>query len=184
MPTTRPTDPDCPFCDLVARARGAPEMFRTDAVVTFFPPEPATLGHTLLIARAHVRDIWEVGEDTAAELGRQTVILAEAVKRTLNTNGHNVIQSNGAAATQTVMHVHVHIVPRWEGDAIGRIWPPEINCSEDAKDDAWEALRREFQDSGHQERPQQRHQTDQPKRSIEAKNGLRENTLSRVNRPA
>ena len=149
MPTTQPTDPDCPFCDLVARSGGVREVFRTESVVAFFPPEPATLGHTLLIPRAHVPDIWEVGEDLAAELGRQTVVLAKAVKRALNPNGLNVIQSNGAAATQTVMHVHVHVVPRWEGDPIGRIWPPETNYSEDAKDDAWEALRREFQVSGH-----------------------------------
>ncbi len=145
MPTTLPTDPDCPFCDLVAQAGDVREVFRTESVVAFFPTEPATLGHTLLIPRAHVRDIWEVGEDLAAELGRQTVTLAGAVKRAMRPDGLNVIQSNGAAATQTVMHLHVHVVPRWEGDAVGRLWPPETNYSEDAKDDAWEALRREFQ---------------------------------------
>jgi histidine triad (HIT) family protein len=59
MPTTLPTDPDCPFCEIVARQEhDTREVFRTDQVVAFFPPEPATLGHTLLIPRAHVRDIW------------------------------------------------------------------------------------------------------------------------------
>ena len=59
-------------------------------------------------------------------------------------DGLNVIQSNGAAATQTVMHLHIHVVPRWEDDEVGRIWPPETNYSEGEKDDAWEALRGEF----------------------------------------
>jgi histidine triad (HIT) family protein len=146
MPTTLPTDPNCPFCEIVARQeRDAREVFRTDQVVAFFPPEPATLGHTLLIPRAHVRDIWSLDLDLASELGRWTVTLADAVKRAMRPDGLNVIQSNGAAATQTVMHLHVHVVPRWKGDAVGRIWPPQTHYSKGQKDDAWEALRREFQ---------------------------------------
>ena len=119
-------------------------MFRTDSLIAFFPTEPATLGHTLLVPRAHVRDIWAVSEDLASELGRWTVTLAGAVKRAMNPDGLNVIQSNGAAATQSVMHLHVHVVPRWENDQVGRIWPPETHYSEGAKDEAWEALRRQF----------------------------------------
>jgi|ERR1035437_2416573 histidine triad (HIT) family protein len=145
MPTTPPTDPNCPFCEIVAREEDdTREVFRTDSVVAFFPPEPATLGHTLLIPRSHVRDIWDLSEDLAAELGRWTVKLAGAVKRAMRPDGLNVIQSNGTAATQTVMHLHMHVVPRWENDAVGRIWPPETHYSEGDKDDAWEALRREF----------------------------------------
>lgn len=139
-----PTDPDCPFCEIVSRKEDAREVFRTDSVVAFFPPEPATLGHTLLIPRAHVRDIWGLDPNLAAELGRQTVVLAGAVKRAMRPDGLNVIQSNGSAATQTVMHLHVHVVPRWETDAVGRIWPPETHYSKHEKDDAWEALRRQF----------------------------------------
>lgn len=144
MPTTPPTEPDCPFCEIVAHEEDAREVFRTDSVVAFFPSEPATLGHTLLIPRAHVRDIWDVDVDLATELGRWTVTLAGAVRRAMKPHGLNVIQSNGAAATQTVMHLHVHVVPRWENDEVGRIWPPETHYSEGEKDDAWEALRREF----------------------------------------
>lgn len=148
MLTTPPTDPDCPFCEIVAREEDAREVFRTDRVVAFFPPEPATLGHTLLIPRVHVQDIWGLDPRLAAELGRQTVILAGAVKRAIRPDGLNVIQSNGAAATQTVMHLHIHVVPRWELDNVGPIWPRETHYAEDAKDEAWEALRREFRRLG------------------------------------
>lgn len=144
-PTTMPTDPDCPFCEIVRREEDAREVFRTDTVVAFFPSEPATLGHTLLIPRAHVPDIWELGPDLAAELGRQTLVLANAVKRAIQPDGLNIIQSNGAAATQTVMHLHIHVVPRFATDELGRIWPPETNYTEKQKDRAWSALRREFQ---------------------------------------
>lgn len=144
MPTTQSTSLDCPFCEIVAREADAREVFRTESVVAFFPSEPATLGHTLLIPRAHVRDIWDLDEETAAVLARETVRLAGAIKRAMTPDGLNVIQSNGLAATQSVMHLHVHVVPRWEHDAVGRIWPPETHYLEGDKDDAWEILRREF----------------------------------------
>lgn len=69
------------------------------------------------------------------------VRLAEVMRAALKPEGLNVIQSNGEVATQTVAHLHVHLVPRWEGDGIGRIWPPETDYSEREKDVAWEKLR-------------------------------------------
>jgi len=158
---TTPTDPNCPFCDLVVRqGADARELLRTEKVLAFFPHEPATLGHTLLIPRAHVPDIWALSPDLAAELARWTVKLAQAVKRAMRPDGLNIIQSNGTVATQTVMHLHVHIVPRWEGDAVGPIWPVETHYSEDRKNDAWDALRRELHAESAQRSPQQREDAD------------------------
>ena len=139
MPTS---DPDCPFCEIVRRDDpDAREVFRDEHVVAFFPTEPATLGHTMVIPRQHIPDIWSLDEETAGHLARATVRLAVAVREAMKPDGLNIIQSNGKAATQTVCHLHVHIVPRWEGDAVGRVWPPETTYSEDQKDDAWERLR-------------------------------------------
>lgn len=136
-------DPECPFCEIVQREDpDAREVYRDDHVVAFFPLEPATLGHTLVVPRAHVPDIWSLDDETAERLAVATTRLAQVVKHALAPEGLNVIQSNGKAATQTVFHLHVHIVPRWENDAVGRIWPPETNYSEAQKDDAWERLRR------------------------------------------
>jgi len=139
MPTN---DPDCPFCEIVQRDDpDAREVYRDQHIVAFFPHNPATLGHTLVIPRIHVPDIWTLDRSTAEQLADATTRLAAAVKRAVNPDGLNVIQSNGSAASQTVFHLHIHLVPRWEGDPIGHIWPPESNYSEKEKDDAWEALR-------------------------------------------
>jgi histidine triad (HIT) family protein len=119
------------------------EVYRDDQVVVFFPSEPATLGHTLIVPRQHVQDIWHVDSDLAAYLGMATVKVAHAVRRAMNPDGLNVIQSNGEAATQTVNHLHVHIVPRWQDDRVGRIWPPETSYTEVQKDQAWDAIRKE-----------------------------------------
>lgn len=145
MVATGRRDDDCPFCEIAAREDpDAREVYRDDEIVAFFPLEPATLGHTLVIPRRHVRDIWEVDDEIARLLATVTLRAAHAIRRAMKPDGLNVIQSNGEAATQTVFHLHIHIVPRWEGDSIGRIWPPETNYSEDAKDDAWELIRSEF----------------------------------------
>jgi histidine triad (HIT) family protein len=134
---------DCPFCGIVAREDAdAREVFRDDRAVAFFPMEPATLGHTLLIPRAHIPNIWTLSPETAAHLARIAVRLAHAIRSAMTPEGLNVIQSNGAAATQTVDHLHVHLVPRWTGDAVGRIWPPETNYSEVVKDEVMIALRK------------------------------------------
>lgn len=133
---------DCPFCEIVqGHDPDAREVYRDDHTVAFFPTEPSVLGHTMVIPRAHVPDIWHLTDDQAAQLSLTTLRIATAIRESLNPDGLNVIQSNGQAASQSVMHVHVHLVPRREGDRIGRIWPPESNYSEAQKDDAWEALR-------------------------------------------
>lgn len=139
------TKEDCPFCEIVQREDpDAREVYRDEHVVAFFPLEPAILGHTLLVPRKHVPDIWALDEDTAAHLGRAVVRLSQAVRTAVEPQGLNIIQSNGEVATQTVFHLHVHIVPRWEGDEIGRIWPPETDYSESEKDYVWEELREEI----------------------------------------
>lgn len=143
MMATSRHDEDCPFCEIASRADpDVREVYRDDATVAFFPTEPATLGHTLVIPRRHVADIWQLDDELMRSLASVTLRAAHAIRRAVMPDGLNIIQSNGSAATQTVFHLHVHVVPRWAEDAIGRIWPPETNYSESAKDDAWELIRR------------------------------------------
>ena len=133
---------ECPFCEIVQREDpDAREVYRDEHVVAFFPLDPATLGHTLVVPRHHISDIWSLDDELARHLGVATTRLSQVVKHVLRPEGLNVIQSNGRAATQTVFHLHVHIVPRWSNDSVGRIWPPITNYTEEQKDAAWEKLR-------------------------------------------
>lgn len=132
MPTS---DPDCPFCAIVRRDdTDVREVYRDEHVVAFFPTEPAAIGHTLIVPREHVPDIWSLNEDAAGEIARATLRLARAVRDAVEPEGLNIIQSNGEAATQTVFHFHVHVVPRWEGDAMRLIWPSTTDFTEEVKD--------------------------------------------------
>lgn len=136
------SDPDCPFCEIVQRDDpDAREVYRDEHVVAFFPTEPAVLGHTMVVPRGHVPDIWSLPEETSAHLARATVRLAAAVRGAVEPAGLNIIQSNGEVATQTVFHLHVHLVPRWASDAMGPIWPEETDYTEQAKDQMQDRVR-------------------------------------------
>ncbi len=140
-------DQNCDFCEIVAREEDAREVLRTGKVIAFFPSEPATLGHTLVIPREHIPDIWSLDHQTARELADASLLVARAVRRAIPMDGLNIIQSNGEAASQTVFHLHVHVVPRQIDDGMGRIWPTETNWSEDAKNDAQGKIRAELRRS-------------------------------------
>ncbi|WP_061711964.1 HIT family protein [Kocuria palustris] len=125
----------CEFCEIVDRDDpDVREVYRDENVVAFFPTEPAVLGHVLVVPRRHVPNIWALDPDEAAQLSRATLLFADAVRDAVDPEGLNVIQSNGGAATQTVEHLHVHLVPRFEGDAMGPIWPKETDYSEESKE--------------------------------------------------
>ena len=113
----------CPFCAIIMGEGWAREIYRDDHAVAFFPLRPATLGHTLVVPRRHIPDIWELPEADAACLSRTVLRVATALRAAVTPDGLNIIQSNGVAATQTVPHLHVHLVPRWAADAMGPIWP-------------------------------------------------------------
>lgn len=113
----------CPFCAIIMGEGWAREVYRDDHAVAFFPLRPATLGHTLVVPRRHIPDIWELPEADAACLSRTVLRVAMALRAAVTPDGPNIIQSNGVAATQTVPHLHVHLVPRWAADVMGPIWP-------------------------------------------------------------
>jgi histidine triad (HIT) family protein len=134
-------DPDCPFCEIVTQEEPAREVLRTDEVVAFFPLEPATLGHTLIVPREHIPDLWALDQATAHALTDATMRVARAVRSAIPMDGLNIIQSNGAAATQSVFHIHVHVVPRHSNDEMGPIWPTKTHWDEEDKSAAQGRIR-------------------------------------------
>jgi histidine triad (HIT) family protein len=103
--------------------------------VAFFPNEPATPGHTLIIPREHIPDLWACGPELAADLMGAAVLVGRAVSAAVAPDGMNLITSAGSAAGQTVFHLHLHVVPRWTSDPIGEIWPPKTSMKEKLRDE-------------------------------------------------
>ena len=117
---------DCPFCAIARGDNNSVEMVcSSEDWAAFFPLNPATPGHTLVIPRQHVADLWEVDARLGSELMAAVVRVGRAIKTALRPEGMNLITSAGTTAEQTVFHLHLHLVPRWEADGFGRIWPSE-----------------------------------------------------------
>jgi histidine triad (HIT) family protein len=115
---------DCDFCRI---ARGEDDSVEAVCAgvswVAFFPLNPATPGHTLVIPRVHVPDLWQVQPTQGADLMAAVIKVGRAIESALAPEGMNLITSAGETAEQTVFHLHIHLVPRWHQDGFGRIWP-------------------------------------------------------------
>jgi histidine triad (HIT) family protein len=77
-----------------------------------------------VIPRAHAADIHELPADDLAAAAAAAPLLAGAAARNRGADGVTIMQSNGAAAWQTVFHYHVHVIPRYEGDPLRLPWSP------------------------------------------------------------
>jgi histidine triad (HIT) family protein len=119
------TDLDCDFCAIAAGRSEAEVVCEGERWVAFLPLAPATPGHTLVIPREHTPDLWAADPRTGSELMAAAIRVGRAVRRAVAPDGINLITSSGRAAEQTVRHLHLHVVPRWDDDGFGEIWPPK-----------------------------------------------------------
>ncbi|MFH8564994.1 HIT family protein [Streptomyces sp. NPDC017988] len=108
----------CVFCAICAGQSPATVVREWDDVIAIVPRRPCVPGHVLVIPRMHVAD---VGEDPMVS-GRTMACAAELAA---GMPAANVITSKGAAATQTVFHLHAHVLPRRYGDDLPLPWTPQ-----------------------------------------------------------
>jgi len=113
----------CIFCSIVAGSAPAHVVEEDARTIAFMDINPLVRGHVLVVPRAHAAELWEMAIDDGAALMRMTQRIAGAVHAAFAPDGVNLFHATGAAAGQTVFHVHMHVVPRWDGDAFR---PPTI----------------------------------------------------------
>lgn len=117
---------DCEFCSIAQGDDDSAEVVcEGETWVAFFPLKPATPGHTLVIPRQHVSDLWSVDPSLGADLMTAAIQVGRAIQVALTPEGMNLITSSGEAADQTIFHLHLHVVPRYHEDGFGHIWPPK-----------------------------------------------------------
>jgi histidine triad (HIT) family protein len=139
------TEAGCVFCAIARGDDSSVEVVceETDWLA-FFPQDPATPGHTLVIPRTHVSDLWQVEAPLGAELMDAVVRVGNAITAALQPDGMNLITSAGKTAEQTVFHLHLHVVPRWERDGFGRIWPVDGRFEDAELEDFAARIRQAF----------------------------------------
>jgi diadenosine tetraphosphate (Ap4A) HIT family hydrolase len=115
--------PDCPFCAIVRGEESTKLVCEGETWIAFFPLQPATAGHTLIVPRRHVPDLWSADPELAAALINAAIHVGRAIETAVTPDGMNLITSSGAEAEQTVFHLHLHVVPRYRDDGFDEIWP-------------------------------------------------------------
>ena len=109
------------FAKILRGEAPAVRVFEDEQVLAFMDVFPQSRGHVLVIPKAtKARNLVEVEAPVLADLMAGVQRVAIAVRAALNPDGIVVTQFNGSAAGQTVYHLHVHIIPRWEGVALAR----------------------------------------------------------------
>lgn len=124
--------PDCIFCRIVGGTIPASIIHRDDDIVAFMDIGPVNPGHLLVVPIAHTASLAELQLGDGAKMFTVAHRLAAAVRRSeLRCEGINLFLADGAAAGQEVFHVHLHLVPRFSGDAVRFSWPRTQPSRED-----------------------------------------------------
>ena len=113
---------DCTFCSIVSGTAGAEIVHADEDSIAFLDARPLFPGHTLLVPRAHHETLADLPEERVGGLFRLTRRLSTAVRDAMGAEGSFVAINN--RVSQSVPHLHVHIVPRVKGDGLrGFFWP-------------------------------------------------------------
>lgn len=110
------------FCDIVAGRSAADVVFVDELVTAFLDRSPLFPGHTLVVPSRHVVELRDLPADTVGAYFRRVQLLAAVVPDVLGAAGSFVAMNN--VVSQSVAHLHVHVVPRRKGDGLrGFFWP-------------------------------------------------------------
>jgi len=108
------------FALILAGKLPSTTLYEDENILAFLDIQPQSKGHALVISKwSKARTILEVEPEALAQVMAGVQKLAGAIRAALSPDGIQIAQFNGAAAGQTVFHLHVHIIPRWEGGPVG-----------------------------------------------------------------
>lgn len=116
------SDSDCIFCKIIAGEIPSFKLYEDDDTFAFMDINPASEGHALVIPKEHSEDVHAVSHAAIAATVGTAKKIATAIDETLAPDGMNLVQCNGPAAAQSVMHFHMHVLPRSKGDNLELNW--------------------------------------------------------------
>jgi histidine triad (HIT) family protein len=109
---------DCIFCKVLAGEIPSERVYEDDHTVAVMDINPWTRGHAVVIPRKHAENLFEIEDSELEHVAVAAKRLATKMRDTLGCDGVNLLQSNGRAAWQTIFHLHVHVIPRYDGDPL------------------------------------------------------------------
>jgi histidine triad (HIT) family protein len=124
---------DCIFCKIVSGELPAVRLAENEDACAFLDLVQVHPGHVLIIPKHHYADLYALPGPVAAAVMVLAQQVATALLAALQPAGLSLLQSNGAAAGQEVMHLHVHLLPRAAGDGLLRLYPSPPHASDAAE---------------------------------------------------
>ena len=109
---------DCLFCGIMDGELPSYCFYEDEYFYVMLDRFPKMLGHTLIMPKRHAAHIFNLSEEEAARIMPLAQKIAAVLREVLGFEGLNLIQNNGAAAGQEVMHFHLHLIPRFDEDAM------------------------------------------------------------------
>ncbi|HVW71741.1 MAG TPA: HIT family protein [Candidatus Paceibacterota bacterium] len=109
---------NCIFCKIVDGSVPAAVVYEDADTLAFLSIGPNTPGHTLVIPKAHMRNIFDMNEGSMTAVMRTVQKISRALQAALGAEGVNVIFNNEPAGNQVIFHAHAHVIPRKAGDGL------------------------------------------------------------------
>ena len=113
---------DCIFCKIIAGSIPSKKIYEDEKFIAFLDIFPASKGHTLVIPKAHSTDIHEISAEDYGLLAGTAKNVADLLQEKLGSEGTTIFQMNREAGWQTVFHIHIHVIPRWNADGLHKPW--------------------------------------------------------------
>ena len=116
---------NCIFCKIARGVIPSTTVYEDEDFRVILDLGPASKGHSLILPKKHFANVCELDKETAAKVLPLGAKIGAAMKKGLGCAGFNLVQNNGEAAGQTVMHFHMHVIPRYAGGEDMVSWDPK-----------------------------------------------------------
>jgi len=145
LPESRPPAAGCRFCAIVAGDEPTHVVFEDERSLAFLDHRPLFPGHSLLVPREHHETIWDLPDELIGPLFSNARLLSAAIRSAMEAQGAFIALNN--VVSQSVPHLHVHLVPRNRRDGLrGFFWPRHKYESEEHALQTAEAIRAAVQE--------------------------------------
>ena len=114
----------CIFCKIANGMIPSKTIYEDEDFRVILDLGPATKGHALILPKEHSANLYELPDETAAKVMVLAKKMAVRMTEKFQCDGFNIVQNNGEVAGQTVMHYHLHLIPRYQDDGQKILWKP------------------------------------------------------------
>ena len=108
----------CVFCKIINGEIPSFKVYENDNVLCFLDINASSKGHTLIVPKKHVTNMFDVTDEIICDVAKAVNYVTKLLKDKLGVTDVNIINNSGEKAGQTVMHLHFHVIPRYENDGI------------------------------------------------------------------